>query len=131
MPSGLYLLIFSATSDVSFHNNFKDFVEFIRRKSLDIFGAGVEIASDMGEDGEVGIDGSGIAFEHFKVDFTAWYAKTDSFIIGNGMVKDCLNTVTLAVVEKIHLFPLALIVEFDVFHHHIGRSMSCDSANIL
>lgn len=58
---------FDFNSESVTHNDFKHFIELLGGKSLDVVGAGIEIATDMGEDGEVCINGSGIAFKDFKV----------------------------------------------------------------
>lgn len=61
------LLNFTSMSYVSLHYDFKDFVEFVGGEAFDVFGAGIEFASDVGENGEMGVDRSGIAFEDFKI----------------------------------------------------------------
>lgn len=53
----------------TFHDNFEDFVEFVGGEAFDVFGAGIKVASDVGEDGEMGVDGGCITFEDFKIRF--------------------------------------------------------------
>lgn len=40
----------------SFHYEFEDFIEFVGGEAFDVFGAGIEVAPNVGEDSEVGID---------------------------------------------------------------------------
>ena len=40
----------------SFHYYFEDFVEFFGEEAFDVIGAGIEVTSDVSEDGEVGVD---------------------------------------------------------------------------
>ena len=61
------LLSFPAVSYFSFHYDFEDFVEFVGGEAFDVFGAGIEVAPNVGEDSEVGIDRGGVTFEDFKV----------------------------------------------------------------
>lgn len=54
-----------------FHDDFKDFVELVGGEALDVLGAGVEVASEVGEDGKMSIDRGCIALEDFKIDYCA------------------------------------------------------------
>lgn len=49
------------------HYDFEDFVEFVGWEAFDVLCAGIKVSSDMSEDGEMSIDGSGVAFEDFKI----------------------------------------------------------------
>ena len=49
------------------HDDFKDFVELVGREAFDVLGAGVEVATNVGEYGEMCIDRGGIPFEDIKI----------------------------------------------------------------
>lgn len=51
------------------HDYLQHLVEFVGGEAFDVFGAGIEVASDVGEYGEVGIDRGGVTFEDFKIHF--------------------------------------------------------------
>lgn len=63
------LLSFSSVLYFSFHDDFEDFIELVGGEMCDILSPGIEVASDVGENGEMDVDGSGITFEDFKICF--------------------------------------------------------------
>lgn len=60
----------------TFHDDFENFVEFIGWKPFDVLGAGMEVPSHVGEDGEMGVDGGCIALEDFKLCFSGKLPET-------------------------------------------------------
>lgn len=74
------------------HDDFENFVELICGEALDVLGTGIEVASDVGEYGEVGIDRGGIAFEDFKVCVAGRQTEPNTLIIGDGVVENGLNS---------------------------------------
>ena len=86
------LLRFSSVSYFSFHDDFKDLVELVGGEAFDILGAGFEVATYVGEDGEVGIDRGSITFEDFKIRFLSRQTEPNTFIAGDGMIKNSLDS---------------------------------------
>lgn len=74
------------------HYYFEDFVELISGEAFDVFGAGIKVASDVGENGEVSVDRSGISFEDFKVCVAGRQTEPNTLIISDGVVEDGLNS---------------------------------------
>lgn len=85
------LLSFSSVLYFSFHDDFEDFVEFVGGEAFDVFGAGIKVASDVGEDGEVSVDRSGISFEDFKVCVAGRQTEPNTLIISDGVVENGLD----------------------------------------
>lgn len=56
-----------ATSYVTLHDNLEDFIELVGWEAFDILGTSIEVAPNVGEYSEVGIDRGGVAFEDFKI----------------------------------------------------------------
>lgn len=67
------------------HYDFEDFVEFVGGEAFDVICTGIEVASDVSEDGKMSIDGSGIAFEDFKIGLAGGQTKPNTFIVGDGV----------------------------------------------
>lgn len=51
----------------AFHYDFEDLVELVGGEAFDVLGAGIEVPSYVSKDSEVGVDGSCISLEDFKV----------------------------------------------------------------
>lgn len=49
-------------------------------EAFDVVGAGIEVASDVSEDDEVGIDRGGIAFEDFKIGLTGRQSEPNTLV---------------------------------------------------
>lgn len=86
------LLSFSSVLYFSFHDDFEDFVEFVGGEAFDVFGSGIEVASYVSEDGEMGVDGGCIAFEDFKIRFLSRQTEPNTLVISDGVVEDGLNS---------------------------------------
>ena len=114
-----------------FHDYLQYFVEFVGREPLDVLGAGIEVATYVGEDSEVGIGRGSVTFEDFKIRFAGRQTEPNTLIICDGVVEDCLNSYVCVLIEDAHLIPFAFIVELDILHHHVGGRMTCYSTNIF
>lgn len=86
------LLSFLSVLYFSFHDDFEDFIDLVGGKAFDVLGAGFEVASDVGEDGEMSVDRSGISFEDSKVCVTSRQTEPNTLIISDGVVEDGLNS---------------------------------------
>lgn len=49
------------------HDYLQHLIEFVGGEAFDVLCAGIEVSSDVSEDGKMSIDGSGIALEDFKI----------------------------------------------------------------
>lgn len=49
------------------HYDFENFIELVGGEAFDVIGAGFEVASDVGENSEMGVDRGDIPFEDFKI----------------------------------------------------------------
>lgn len=108
----------------SFHYDFEDFVEFVGGEAFDVFGAGIEVAPNVGEDSEVGIDRGGVTFEDFKICVAGRQTKPNTLVICDGVSEVGLYSLLGVLVEDTHLLPLAPIVEFHILHYHVGGGVS-------
>lgn len=70
--------------------DFEDFVEFVGGEAFDVLGASIEVAPEVGENSEVGVDRGRISFEDFKVCVTGWQTEPNTFIVSDGVVEDGL-----------------------------------------
>ena len=84
----------------SFHDDFEDFIELVGGEAFDVLCAGIEVASDVGEDGEMSIDRSGISFKDFKVCVASRQTEPNTLVISDCMVEYCLNSYLGVLVEE-------------------------------
>lgn len=76
----------------TFHDNFENFIEFVGREAFDVLGTGIEVASNVGEYGEMCVDGSGIAFKDFKIRFLSRQTEPNTLVFSDSVVEYGLNS---------------------------------------
>ena len=63
----LFISKHSVFFELKSHDYFQDLIELVGGEAFDVFGAVIEVSSDVNEDSEVGIERGGVAFEDFKI----------------------------------------------------------------
>lgn len=79
-------------SYLSFYYNIENSIEFVDWEAFDVLCVSIEVATEVSEDCEMGMYGCSISFEDFKIRFLNRQPKTNTLIVGDGMIKDCLNS---------------------------------------
>lgn len=76
----------------NFHYYLQYLIEFVGRKALNVLGASIEVSPEVGENSEVGVDRGCISFEDFKVSVTGWQTEPNTFIVGDDVVENGLDS---------------------------------------